>query len=219
MNVSGGGDNRCMINNKIPEQTLALAGLYQSCDVVSKIAWNGNYNENELLPLINSIQAIESNNVEQIYLSTQSLKTGLLYLRKQIIGDIFNRSSETRRYIKSLQILSEKVLDSHETISTIQILIKEMQDDSNIVTTDDKAKRLSDIYQETLSLFEPRIVINGENMYLTVPIQASRIRTALFAGVRSTILWRQLGGSKLKLLLFKSSYSKQIDQYIDLMKN
>ena len=56
-------------------------------------------------------------------------------------------------------------------------------------------------------------------MYLTVPIQASRIRTALFAGVRSTILWRQLGGSKLKLLLFKSSYSKQIDQYIDLMKN
>ena len=213
------GDNRCMINNKIPEQTLALAGLYQSCDVVSKIAWNGNYNENELLPLINSIQAIESNNVEQIYLSTQSLKTGLLYLRKQIIGDIFNRSSETRRYIKSLQILSEKVLDSHETISTIQILIKEMQDDSNIVTTDDKAKRLSDIYQETLSLFEPRIVINGENMYLTVPIQASRIRTALFAGVRSTILWRQLGGSKLKLLLFKSSYSKQIDQYIDLMKN
>ena len=213
------GDNRCMINNKIPEQTLALAGLYQSCDVVSKIAWNGNYNEKELLPLINSIQAIESNNVEQIYLSTQSLKTGLLYLRKQIIGDIFNRSSETRRYIKSLQILSEKVLDSHETISTIQILIKEMQDDSNIVTTDDKAKRLSDIYQETLSLFEPRIVINGENMYLTVPIQASRIRTALFAGVRSTILWRQLGGSKLKLLLFKSSYSKQIDQYIDLMKN
>ena len=208
-----------MINNKIPEQTLALAGLYQSCDVVSKIAWNGNYNEKELLPLINSIQAIESNNVEQIYLSTQSLKTGLLYLRKQIIGDIFNRSSETRRYIKSLQILSEKVLDSHETISTIQILIKEMQDDSNIVTTDDKAKRLSDIYQETLSLFEPRIVINGENMYLTVPIQASRIRTALFAGVRSTILWRQLGGSKLKLLLFKSSYSKQIDQYIDLMKN
>ena len=208
-----------MINNNIPEQTLALAGLYQSCDVVSKIAWNGNYNEKELLPLINSIQAIESNNVEQIYLSTQSLKTGLLYLRKQIIGDIFNRSSETRRYIKSLQILSEKVLDSHETISTIQILIKEMQDDSNIVTTDDKAKRLSDIYQETLSLFEPRIVINGENMYLTVPIQASRIRTALFAGVRSTILWRQLGGSKLKLLLFKSSYSKQIDQYIDLMKN
>ena len=208
-----------MINNNIPEQTLALAGLYQSCDVVSKIAWNGNYNEKELLPLINSIQAIESNNVEQIYLSTQSLKTGLLYLRKQIIGDIFNRSSETRRYVKSLQILSEKVLDSHETISTIQILIKEMQDDSNIVTTDDKAKRLSDIYQETLSLFEPRIVINGENMYLTVPIQASRIRTALFAGVRSTILWRQLGGSKLKLLLFKSSYSKQIDQYIDLMKN
>ena len=213
------GDNRCMINNNIPEQTLALAGLYQSCDVVSKIAWNGNYNEKELLPLINSIQAIESNNVEQIYLSTQSLKTGLLYLRKQIIGDIFNRSSETRRYVKSLQILSEKVLDSHETISTIQILIKEMQDDSNIVTTDDKAKRLSDIYQETLSLFEPRIVINGENTYLTVPIQASRIRTALFAGVRSTILWRQLGGSKLKLLLFKSSYSKQIDQYIDLMKN
>ena len=46
-------------------------------------------------------------------------------------------------------------------------------------------------------------------------MHASRIRTALFAGVRSVILWKQLGGSKLKLLFFKGQYSKQIDSYLD----
>ena len=60
---------------------------------------------------------------------------------------------------------------------------------------------------------------NGENVYLTDNIHAARIRTALFAGVRSTILWRQLGGSKLKLFINKRKYSNQIDMFLNSIKN
>ena len=37
---------------------------------------------------------------------------------------------------------------------------------------------------------------------------------ALFAGVRSMILWQQLGGSKLKLFFLKNQFAKQINKYL-----
>ena len=139
--------------------------------------------------------------------------------RKQIIGDIFTRSSETRRYIASLKQLSNNLMQDNKCINEIQMLLKKMDDDSTSMTVDEKSIELSNIYQKTLSNFEPRIVVNGENIYLTDQVQASRIRTALFAGVRSLILWQQLGGSKLKLLFLKSSFSRQIDKYLESVRS
>ena len=208
-----------MWNDKIDEQTIALAGLYQSCRVVSKIAWSGEYDAQELTPLINCILKIDSVKTEDIYMNVPSLQTGLIYLKKQIVGDIFTRSSETRRYIASLKQLSDNLMADDKCIIRIQTLLKEMDSRSESMTIDEKATELSNIYQKTLSNFEPRIIVNGENLYLTDQIHASRIRTALFAGVRSMILWQQLGGSKLKLFLLKVKFAKQIDKYLDSTMN
>jgi|TARA_B110000444_G_scaffold19967_1_gene16614 high frequency lysogenization protein len=208
-----------MLIKNIDEQTIALAGLYQSCYVVSNIAWKGEYNEQDFLPLINSILQIDSTVVKDIYIDIDNINSGFIYLKKQIIGDIFTRSSETRRYIESLKILSNHLMSDQKTITLMQNLLKELEENTSDLTTDGKAEKLSEVYQKTLSKFEPRIIVNGENKYLTDPIQASRIRTALFAGVRATLLWEQLGGSKWKLFLFKSSFSKTIDSYINSTKS
>ena len=208
-----------MWNDRIDEQTIALAGLYQACQIVSKIAWNGEYSEQELAPLINCIIKIDSTNTENIYLDVSKLEPGLVYFRKQIVGDIFTRSSETRRYIASLNKLSDTLMSDNSCINKIQLLLKNFSEESKAMTTDQKTIELSNIYQQTLSKFEPRIVVNGENKFLTDENHSSRIRTALFAGVRSVILWRQLGGSKLKLLFLKGQFSKQIDNYLDSITN
>ena len=208
-----------MLIKNIDEQTIALAGLYQSCYVVSNVAWKGEYNEQDFLPLINSILQIDSTIVKDIYIDIDNIKSGFIYLKKQIIGDIFTRSSETRRYIESLKILSNHLMGDQKTVTLMQNLLKELKENTDSLTTDEKAEKLSEIYQKTLSKFEPRIIVNGENKYLTDPIQASRIRTALFAGVRATLLWEQLGGSKWKLFLFKSSFSKTIESYISSTKS
>ena len=208
-----------MLIKNIDEQTIALAGLYQSCYVVSNVAWKGEYNEEDFLPLINSILQIDSTIVKDIYIDIDNIKSGFIYLKKQIIGDIFTRSSETRRYIESLKILSNHLMGNQKTVTLMQNLLKELKENTDNLTTDEKAEKLSGVYQKTLSKFEPRIIVNGENKYLTDPIQASRIRTALFAGVRATLLWEQLGGSKWKLFLFKSSFSKTIDSYISSTKS
>tara|TARA_B110000305_G_scaffold239844_1_gene308735 strand:+ start:990 stop:1616 length:627 start_codon:yes stop_codon:yes gene_type:complete len=208
-----------MLIKNIDEQTIALAGLYQSCYVVSNIAWKGEYSEQDFLPLVNSILQIDSTIVKDIYIDIDNINSGFIYLKKQLIGDIFTRSSETRRYVESLKILSNHLMGNQKTIILMQTLLKELEENTGDLTIDEKAEKLSEIYRKTLSKFEPRIIVNGENKYLTNPVHASRIRTALFAGVRATLLWEQLGGSKWKLFLFKSSFSKTIDSYISSTKS
>ena len=110
-------------------------------------------------------------------------------------------------------------MKNSEIIILMQKLLKELKDDGDNLDTDQKTNRLSEIYQQTLSKFEPRIIVNGDNTHLTNPLQASRIRTALFAGVRATLLWQQLGGTKWKLVVFKSSFSKSIDKYLEITKS
>ena len=125
-----------MWNDKIDEQTIALAGLYQSCEVVSKIAWKGEYVEKDLIPLINCILKINSTNTEDVYMNITSLETGLIHFRKQIVGDIFTRSSETRRYIASLKQLSYNLMQDHKCINEIQYLIKKckLKIDSELIS-------------------------------------------------------------------------------------
>ena len=149
-----------MLIKNIDEQTIALAGLYQSCYVVSNIAWKGEYNEQDFLPLINSILQIDSTIVKDIYIDIDNIKSGFIYLKKQIIGDIFTRSSETRRYIESLKILSNHLIGDQETVTLMQSLLKELKENTDDLTIDEKAEKLSGIYQKTLSKFEPRIIVN-----------------------------------------------------------
>jgi len=207
-----------MFEKNIENQTIALAGIYQSCLTVSNIAWKGLYSEEDLKCLINSIQKIDSTNILDIYIDIKYLKPGLLHLKKQLVGDIFTRSSETRRYFSSLIELSKKLGSDSSMSSQIQTLINNLNNQNQLLqlSTDDVSSKLSDIYINTLSKYEPRIVVNGENKYLTNPIHASRIRTALFSGLRSMILWQQAGGSKLKLFFFKTRIANKIEEYLNI---
>ena len=205
-----------MFERNIDNQTIALAGVYQSCLMVSNIAWKGIYVEENFNPLINSVLKIDSEDITDVYIGLKHLKPGLMHLRKQLVGDIFTRSQETRRYFASLIELSKKLQSDSEVSSQIQKSLNQLNNNyKNMeLTTDDLVSELSNIYTKTLSKFEPRIVVNGENTHLTVPLQASRIRTALFAGLRSVLLWQQSGGSKLKMFLFQSRIAKKIDEFL-----
>ena len=60
---------------------------------------------------------------------------------------------------------------------------------------------VSAIYQDTLSTLPYRIKIKGSSQHLGNPLIADLVRALLLAGVRSAFLWRQLGGSRIKLIL------------------
>ena len=201
-----------MLIKNIKQQIYALAGLHQACLVVSNLAWRGEYNDKDFTSLINCITDNNSGSVEDIFVAQKYLQTGFAHLKKQIVDDIFTRSSETRRYISSIEKLVDKLNSSKNIINNISSELK-LIDMNN--TLNDKSKIISEIYQKTLSKIEPRIVVSGKNEYLQKEKVSSRIRTALFAGVRCVYLYREYGGNKIKFFLFKKSYINVLKDIIN----
>ena len=57
-----------------------------------------------------------------------------------------------------------------------------------------------------MSNLTPRIMVSGEPKHLTDNDNAHRIRANLLAAIRSTVLWRQLGGSRFGLVFSRRAY-------------
>ncbi len=67
---------------------------------------------------------------------------------------------------------------------------------------------LSELYLSTISTVEPRIIVNGDNKYLTDKKNAAMIRSLLLCAIRSYILWQQSGGSKFRIFIFKKKIAE-----------
>jgi len=51
--------------------------------------------------------------------------------------------------------------------------------------------------------------VNGEQGYLATPLIAAKVRAGLLAGVRSAVLWRQLGGNRWQLLFGRRRIARE----------
>ena len=205
--------------SSIDKQLYSLAALYQSCNVISRIAWEGKYEEKEFLPLIKSILDVDSDDPLAIYQKPTSLKSGFEFLKKQVVDDIFTRSSETRRYISSIKDLVKRINTSSIIDEQFKKRIDRLNETEYEKNTDDTVLEIGQLYKDTFSKLEPRIVISGDNQYLKEDLNAARIRTALMAAIRSVYLWKSCNGSNFKFFLFRKRYIKRIREIIETMQN
>ena len=203
----------------IDKQLYSLAALYQSCNAISRIAWEGQYDEKEFLPLIKSILDVDSDDPLTIYQQPISLKSGFEFLKKQVVDDIFTRSSETRRYISSIKDLVKRINTSNIIDEQFRKRIDRLNENEYEKNTDNIVLEIGQLYKDTFSQLEPRIVISGDNQYLKQDLNAARIRTALMAAIRSVYLWKSCNGSDLKFFLFKKKYINRIREIIEIMQN
>ena len=203
----------------IDQQLYSLAALYQSCNAISRIAWEGQYDEKEFLPLIKSILDVDSDDPLTIYQQPISLKSGFEFLKKQVVDDIFTRSSETRRYISSIKDLVKRINTSNIIDEQFRKRIDRLNENEHEKNTDNIVLEIGQLYKDTFSQLEPRIVISGDNQYLKQDLNAARIRTALMAAIRSVYLWKSCNGSDLKFFLFKKKYISRIREIIEIMQN
>ena len=205
--------------SSIDKQLYSLAALYQSCNAISRIAWEGKYEEKEFLPLIKSILDVDSDDPLAIYQKPTSLRSGFEFLKKQVVDDIFTRSSETRRYISSIKDLVKRINTSSIIDEQFKKRIDRLNETEYEKNTDDTVLEIGQLYRDTFSKLEPRIVISGDNQYLKENLNAARIRTALMAAIRSVYLWKSCNGSNFKFFLFRKRYIKRIREIIETMQN
>ena len=197
--------------NTTRNQVIALAGISQAIYEVKQIATTGSADELAFAASIGNILKLTSKNTEDIYGGLTGLKSGLKHLQKQLTGmDVAD--SEQARYAASLIYLEKQLSKDPAMLTTIRdgIEVAQAQAEQFGTTHENILARLGDLYHDTISTIKPKIMVNGDQVYLANPENINKIRSLLLAGIRATLLWRQCGGTRWKFLLHRKKLQDEI---------
>jgi len=193
------------------ERTMALAGIFQATELVRQAANHGTWSGYAADTCLNSLLAIEAESVEEIYGNSECLRQGVETLVSILQGD--RRHMESLGYAVSIMQLENNFRKKTELQSmigselrTIASINEELEEHE---IKDLQAKQIAKLYTRTISTLTPRIVINGRPQHLQMDRTVNWIRTLLFAGLRSAVLWRQLGGGRFSLLFGRKKMLEQ----------
>ncbi len=193
------------------ERTMALAGIFQATELVRQAANHGTWSGYAADTCLDSLLAIEADTVEDIYGSTDRLRLGAETLISVLQGDL--RHMESLGYAVSIMQLENNFRKKPEMQSRIGselLAIVTIEDELEVHEIRDlQAKKIADLYTETISTLSPRITVNGRPQHLQVDRTVNWIRTLLFAGLRSAVLWRQMGGGRFSLMFGRKKMLEQ----------
>ncbi len=196
-----------MIKTKHHNRTLALAGVFQAAALVKQLAKTGRVDELSFSGSIESIFKIDAENVIDVYQDLNKLTVGLNELIRLFTQNKNPKDPDIARYVFSLLHLEKKLSHQPKMLSTIRTGLERAATQAQYFssTHNNVMANLASLYTDTLSTFSFRIHVTGEPVYLTQTVILNKIRALLFAGVRSAVLWRQLGGSRWQLLVSRGN--------------
>jgi high frequency lysogenization protein len=199
------------------DKTLALAGIYQAVILVKEVATKGSVADPQLASILETLFRFDANEVMDVYGDNLTIKKGLTALHEQLSGKQQKMDMDITRYVIQLLHL-EKIL--RKTPQLMDKLATELENtqgkiDYFHVSHENIIASLADIYQQNISPLGSKIMVQGEQIYLSQTQNANKVRALLFAGIRSAVLWHQCGGSRWQLLLSRKKY---IDSAAALLK-
>jgi high frequency lysogenization protein len=197
------------------DRLIALGGIYQAARCVREAARQGSADEGEMTPCIYSLFQKDPASVPDVFGAPGAVAAGVRELTGQLSGGP-HRELELTRYVVSLLKL-ERVLELRKAmVGIIAEGIEEIRPilASTSLTDPELIKRLADIYARTVSHLQPRIMVSGEPLYLKDDENQHRIRALLLAGIRSAWLWRQVGGSRWRILFGRTRLLDAAREYL-----
>ncbi|MBL4573589.1 MAG: lysogenization regulator HflD [Gammaproteobacteria bacterium] len=215
------------MNNSVAEltrwewQVVALASVAQSAALVAKLALHGNASQTEILASVNPLLVLNPSSEADVYPSLGHLNLGF-----RTLDDMFNqvRSSENVslvRYTLGMLLLRNK-LDANPNmqakirnrLQSIQPLLltpenatpwrlEDAEKTDGQMRQEQTFEQIATLYQDTISTLAQRIQVQGKADYLQNEYVSNRVRSLLLAGIRSAVLWHQLGGRRWRLIFYR----------------
>lgn len=191
----------------VPDRILALAGVFQAARLVQQLSREGRADQIAFAASIQSVLQIDAPDVPAVYGGADGVAVGLRLLHDKLGGSTTAADLEIAKYAIAMLQLEGALRRRPEVAQAIgngiaaiksQMQFFEAQEDDALDAR--LAEKLAELYTRTLSTLSPRIMVTGEQGHLANARIAAAVRAALFAGIRSAVLWRQLGGSRWQLL-------------------
>ncbi|HHJ35724.1 MAG TPA: lysogenization regulator HflD [Gammaproteobacteria bacterium] len=205
-----------MLHSKY-DQTLALAGIYQAASLVKKIANTGKANNAHIESSLETLFRFDANTVEEIYGSLAGVRHGISVLY-QNLNDRSEKDIDITRYVVSLLMLERKLSGNKKMLEKIDRQLKKIESQFDFFSLDHENTfaKLGQLYKDTISTLGPKIIVSGEQPCLSNTTNANKVRALLLSGIRSAVLWRQCGGSRLQFLFGRKAYIRECEIILNL---
>lgn len=202
--------------NRWEYQNIALAAVAQSAALVHRIATRGEAPQADLRACINPLLELDPPEVGDVYPNVADLSLGLRTVQSIFSSERDTENSEIVRYTLGMLLLRNRLTADdemqrriRERLALIEPLPAEVVTSADINADFEQSqqervfRQLAGLYQDTISTLSYRIQVQGKVEHLKDEAVANRIRALLLAGIRSAVLWYQLGGRRWRLLLYR----------------
>lgn len=204
------------MSGTITDRVLAIAGIIQACRCVQQIARNGMTDADALTTSINSLFVIDADTTDAVYGGRKNLLPGLR-LAATLFGNQQDTDSvEVMRYCITAIQLERSLTKNPAMLAQVGDGIEKARSQAEHFSTthSNVLANLAGLYSDTLSTLNPRIMVNGDQAHIGNTENVNRIRSLLLAAIRSAVLWRQKGGTRLQLIFSRRRYLNEINKII-----
>src|SRR3989338_605398 len=210
--------------------------MFQAARLTQQLAREGRAKSPPSAASINSLLMLDAAAAAEVYGGVGGVKFGLQLVRDKFTAGLFAPSPaaggghgerkpalsaqadiEIARYVVSLIHLDGALRKRPEMLAAIRRGIEAIESQMKFFEPGEAGgavhprlvDKLAELYTQTISTLSPRIMVNGEHDHLADPTIAAKVRAALFAGMRSAVLWRQKGGSRWQLLFGRRKIAQE----------
>lgn len=213
------------------QRVFALAGLCQAAACVQQLAHRGQVTPAEAInPLVSSVLAINAASIENIYATDTNysiaanhnadhntdqhstnpghnpLHIGLQIFINQFAGKGAKDQQQVELVINMLRL--ERILNGNSKalneLAAGLTQVARQKNDFNVANYR-IMENLAGLYSGIIGPLARPILVKGKPDMLKQQAIQNQIRTLLLAGIRSAVLWRQVGGKKRHILFHRSA--------------
>ena len=198
------------------DQTMALAGIFQSAALIEQLAYKGELNQAAYDCSLDSLFTFDAPTAVDVFGDLAGLSRGLRATAQYLGGENQKSGKNVAYYVLSMLKLSLRLKRNQEMADAIQTGLQKIatRAEDFEMSRVSLVSKIDGLYQETVSTLNPRILVRGEQIHLTNPDKAGKIRVLLLAGIRAAVLWHQLGGSRWKLVISRKKYVRSANQIL-----
>lgn len=197
------------------DRALALAGLLQAVQLVQQMAQTGQAESAPLAASIDSLFRFDAETPEAVFDGAAKLRPGLERLAGQLDGGAGRDAALTRMAMTVLH-LERKFINHPRAPGAVHDGLEEIarQREHFGASHPTVLARLGELYANEVSPVGPRVLVQGNPVYLGQPDVVGEVRATLLAALRAAVLWRQLGGSYWDFLVGRRALAQATREWL-----
>lgn len=193
------------------DRVLALAGIAQAAHLAGLAARTGMVSQDSLESSLNSIFVLNPDEPIDVYGGISGIATGLRILDELTVRRRYTEHGDVLRYGIAMVRLERQLFARPDVLTALGQRIREIDEHRRVLNPpllgEPVIAELAALYQDHVGQLSPRIQIVGQRQHLQNEPNVNRIRSLLLSGIRSAVLWRQLGGHRWQWLFSRGRLS------------